>query len=89
MATATKKAPARKTAKTSAKATSRKSEEPLERINRSIDAAEVAVKDLRAGAEKGTRDLIRDLERTLKHARANTERVGKAISKDVRRALRS
>jgi hypothetical protein len=85
MATATKKAPARK----SANATPRKKEEPIERINRSIDAAEAAVKDLRAGAEKGTRDLIRDLERTLQHARANTERVGRAISKDVRRALSS
>ena len=59
------------------------------RLERSIDAAEAALKDLRAGAEKGTHDLVRDVERALKNARANARRVGKAVSKDVRQAMRA
>ena len=61
----------------------------MERLNRSIDAAEVAVKDLRSGVAKGSGDLVRDLERTLRHARANAQRVGKAVTRNVERAVRA
>jgi len=58
----------------------------IDRIEKSIDAAEAAAKDLRAGAAKGSHDLVRDLERTLHNAKANARRIGKAVSKDLDRA---
>lgn len=96
MATVTKKPSTRKSAakkpagtRKTAKTPRRAADDPLERVERSIDAAEAALKDLRVGTEKGTRDLMRDLEQTLKHARANAQRVGTAISKDVQKAMRA
>lgn len=89
MATATKK-PRTSSAPRKPRAKQRKkADDPMERLNRSIDAADVAVKDLRSGAAKGTRELIRDLERTLKHARTNAQRVGKAVSSDFQQALKA
>ena len=38
---------------------------------------------------KGSRELVRDLERTLKHARTNASRIGKAVSKDLQKAVGS
>jgi hypothetical protein len=61
-------------------------EEPMERVSRSIDAAEAALKDLGTGADKGTRDLIHDLEKALDHARGNARRVARAVKKDLKRA---
>jgi len=84
--TATKKPKTSSTRSRAGAKQANKNKDSMERLNRSIDAAEVAVKDLRTGAAKGTRDLVRDLERTLKHARANAQRVGKAVSKDLRDA---
>jgi hypothetical protein len=61
----------------------------MERVTRSIDAAEVAAKDLRSGVTKGSRDLVRDLERTLHHARTNAHKVGNAVSEDIEQAMRA
>ena len=63
-------------------------DEPLKLLKGSLDAAEAALKDLRAGASKGTRELVRDLEKTVKHLRANARQVGRAVSKDVAAAGR-
>ena len=86
MATTTKKAPAKKqtTRKAPGKATA--DGDPMERFNRAIDAAQAAIKDVGTGADKGTRELVRDLEKTLKHARTNAEKVARAVKKDFERA---
>lgn len=76
--------PARRTPDT--KELKRHLEGSVERIERSIDAAEAAAKDLRTGTEKGSRDLVRDLERTLRNAKTNARRVGRAMAKDIDRA---
>ena len=80
MATATKKKPAARRTRP------KKTEEPMDKVSRSLEAAEAAVKDMRAGADKSTRDLIRDLETTLKHARTNARRVARAVKKDLKSA---
>jgi flagellar hook-basal body complex protein FliE len=56
--------------------------ERLDQVNSSLDAAEAAAKHLRTGVEKGSRDMVHDLERAVRHARANAERVGKSVAKD-------
>jgi hypothetical protein len=63
----------------------------MRRVTQAIDAAQMAAKDLRSGLSKGSRDLVRDLERTrtLRDARANARRVGKAVSKDLGQAVRA
>ena len=58
-------------------------DESLERLRTSLEAADAAVKDLRSGAGKGSRDLIRDLEQALEHARSNASRVSNAVAKDL------
>lgn len=97
MATATSSATRKKPASRSKKAAGsgvdsaelkRRLESSLERVERSIDAAEMAAKDLRSGTAKGSRDLVQDLERTLRNARANARRIGKSLSKDLDRAVR-
>ena len=58
-------------------------DEAMQRVTRSIDAAE-GRQGPTLRCRQGPRDLVRDLERTLTHARSNARRVGKAISKDPR-----
>ena len=71
-----RKAPAKRSAPRAGK-------DPLDRLKGSLDGAEAALKDLRTGASKGTGELVRDLEKTLKHLRSNTRQVGRAVSKDL------
>lgn len=59
-------------------------QERLDQLNRSLDAADAAAKHLRTGVEKGSRDMVHDLERAVRHARANAERVGKSVARDFK-----
>ena len=86
MATKTKKAPAKKPATRKSTSKAKTNGDPMARVSHSIEAAEAAVKDLGAGADKGTRDLVRDLEKALKHARTNAQKVARAVKKDLKRA---
>jgi hypothetical protein len=94
-ATATKPKPKRKTSTKRSPGTvdsnelKRRLDASVDRIEKSIDAAEAAAKDLRAGAAKGSRDLVRDLERALRNAKANARRAGRAVSKDIDKAMRT
>jgi len=76
-----RKAPAKRAA-------ARSGTDPLDRLKGSLDGAEAALKDLRSGASKGTRELVRDLEKTVKHLRSNARQVGRAVSKDLAAARR-
>lgn len=76
-----RKAPAKRSAPRAGK-------DPLDRLKGSLDGAEAALKDLRTGASKGTGELVRDLEKTLKHLRSNARQVGREVSKDLAAAGR-
>ena len=58
-------------------------DDALRRLQASIDAAEVALKDLRREMGRGSRDLLADLDRTLKDARKNARRAGRAMVRDL------
>ena len=63
----------------------------LERLHDSIDAAQAALKDLRSEMSRGSRELLEDVEVTLRDARKNLRRVSGRVSKDledVQQALR-
>lgn len=58
-------------------------EEALDRLTRSVEAAQDALKDLRKEVSRGTRDVLKDLETTLKDARQNLRSVSRTVSKDL------
>jgi hypothetical protein len=58
-------------------------EASLERLTHSVEAAQVALKDLRKELSKGTRDVLGDLDVTLKDARKNLRSVSRTVSKDL------
>ena len=55
----------------------------LDRLTQSVEAAEVALKDLRKELSKGSRDVLGDLETTLKDARKDLRRVRSTVAKDL------
>lgn len=55
----------------------------LGRLNDSIEAAEMALKDLRSGMTRGSRELLKDLDETLRDARTNLRRASRRIVKDL------
>lgn len=55
----------------------------LNRLEKSIDAAQTALKDLRTELGRGGRDLVRDLDRTLTDARKNLRSLSRTVAKDV------
>jgi hypothetical protein len=55
----------------------------LDRLTKSVEAAEVALKDLRKELSKGSRDVLGDLERTLKDARKDLRSVRSTVAKDL------
>ena len=55
----------------------------LDRLTQSVEAAEVALKDLRKELSKGSRDVLGDLETTLKDARKDLRRVRSIVAKDL------
>jgi hypothetical protein len=55
----------------------------LERLQASIDASELALKDLRKEVSRDSRDLLRDLGHTLSDARRNLTRSRQRLVKDL------
>jgi hypothetical protein len=55
----------------------------LNRLEKSIDAAQAALKDLRTELGRGGRDLVKDLDRTLTDARKNVRSLSKTVTKDL------
>jgi hypothetical protein len=55
----------------------------LDRLTKSVEAAEVALKDLRKEMGKGSRDVLGDLETTLKDARKDLRSVSRTFTKDL------
>jgi len=61
----------------------------LDRLQASIDAAEIALKDLRSEIGRDSRDLLTDLDKTLRDARRNLTRSRKRILKDLEQIPRA
>jgi ABC-type transporter Mla subunit MlaD len=55
----------------------------LERLHDSIDAAHAALTDVRSEMSRGSRELLKDVETTLRDARKNLRRVSGRVSKDL------
>jgi hypothetical protein len=55
----------------------------LNRLEKSIDAAQAALKDLRTELGRGRRDLVKDLDKTLTDARKNLRSLSRTVVKDV------
>ena len=55
----------------------------LNRLEKSIDAAQTALKDLRTELGRGGRDLVKDLDKTLTDARKNLRNLSKTVAKDL------
>jgi ABC-type transporter Mla subunit MlaD len=58
----------------------------LDRLDKSIDAAEGALKDLRSELGRGGRDLVKDLDRTLRDSRKNLRSLSRTVAKLQRAA---
>lgn len=78
------------TAKRSKSSTSRTSrfKEPaaLKRLNKSLDAAQDALSELRKDSGRGAQDLYKDLRGFVSNARRDTGKLGKALAKDFEQA---
>jgi hypothetical protein len=61
----------------------------LKRLERSIDAAQTALEDLRAELGRGGRDLVKDLDKTLKDSRRNLGSLSRTVAKDLQRLQRA
>jgi ABC-type transporter Mla subunit MlaD len=55
----------------------------LELVNDSIDAAQAALKDLRSEMSRGSRELLKDVETTLRDAHMHLRNVTRHVSKDL------
>ena len=55
----------------------------FDRLTQSLDAAQVALNDVRKELSRGTRDVLQDLDRTLKDARKSARRVGRTVTRDL------
>jgi flagellar hook-basal body complex protein FliE len=70
--------------RTSAKGRARSAgDEALKRLQDSVDASEEAAKQLRKEMSRGSRELLTDVETTLKDARKNLRRVSGRVAKDL------
>lgn len=55
----------------------------LNRLEKSVDAAQSALKDLRAELGRGGRDLVKDLDKTLRDSRKNLRSLSRTVAKDL------
>jgi len=55
----------------------------FDRLTQSLELAQAALKDLRRELSKGTRDVLDDLDTTLKDARKNVRSVSRTVTKDL------
>jgi hypothetical protein len=53
------------------------------RIEKSLDAAELALKDLRRELGRGSGDLVKNLDRTLKDSRKNLRSLNRTVVRDL------
>ena len=76
-----RRSPAKKTARRSP---ARKSSQPraLSRLEKSIDAAQGALKELRTELGRGGRDLLKDLEKTLGDSRKSLRSLRNTVTRD-------
>ena len=79
--------PAARSSKSSTSRTSRfKEPAALKRLNKSLDAAQQALTELRKDSGKGAQDLYKDLRGFVSNARRDTSKLGKALAKDFEQA---
>lgn len=80
----TRKTAKRATSKTAKRATKKTARPPraLSRLEKSVDAAQGALKDLRTELGRGGRDLLKDLEKALSDSRKNIRNLSKTVTKD-------
>ena len=71
--------------KTGGKARTRVSggHQALDRLNESIEAAEKALKDLRAEMSRGSRALLKDVDNTLRDARKSIRSIRREVAKEL------
>lgn len=55
----------------------------MERLNASVEAAQAALKELRGELGRGSRELLHDVDVTLRDARKNLRRVSRQLVKDL------
>ena len=55
----------------------------LDLLDKSIDAAEGALKDLRSELGRGGRDVVKDLDRPLRDSRKNLRSLSRTVAKDI------
>lgn len=55
----------------------------ISRIEKSLDAADMALKDLRGELGRGGSALVRDLDKTLKDSRKNLRTLNRSVLKDL------
>ena len=58
-------------------------QQALDRLNESIDAAEKALKDLRAEMSRGSRTILKDVDTTLRDARKHARSIRKEVAKEL------
>ena len=61
----------------------------FDRLTQSVEAAQVALKDLRKELSKGSRDVLADLETTLKDARKDLRSVRRTVTRDLEQIPRA
>ena len=87
MSPATKRTPARPPARKATTGSQR--EAALERLERSLDAADEAIRALRRDMTAGGDDLMQTVEKAVKDARKDTVKLGKAVRADVAKLQRA
>ena len=55
----------------------------ISRLEKSLEAAELALKDLRRELGRGGRDVVKDLDRTLKDSRKNLRSLSRTVARDL------
>jgi ABC-type transporter Mla subunit MlaD len=58
-------------------------QQALERLNDSIEAAQAALKDLRSEMSRGSRELLKDVDTTLRDARKNVRSISRRVATDL------
>ena len=74
---------------TSRSTTTTRGPRALDRLAKSIDAAEGALKDLRSELGRGGRDLVKDLDKTLRDSRKNLRSLSRTVAKDIGKLQRA
>jgi hypothetical protein len=81
----TRKTAKRSTRKTAKRSTRKTAKPPraLSRLEKSVEAAQGALKDLRTELGRGGRDLLKDLEKALSDSRSNIRKLSSTVTRDL------